>query len=90
MKHNFSKVRFTERQLVMILKIKDLLVSNKIPEHLVEDIYYITTGSEGIKDLMIADAIKIESIHRKYIGDVSDKRITKIKLFNENELSNNS
>lgn len=89
MKHNFTKVRFTENQLRNILRLKDLLTDATLPEGLLDDIYYITTAHIHIKDLTLPERVKIASLHDKYCEPISDKRMIKIKLYNENELSDN-
>lgn len=89
MKHNFTKTKFTDNQLKLILILKDLLTSRTISEKLLDDIYYITTAHSQIKDLTLPERVKIASAHTKYCDPISDKRLAKIRLYNDNELSEN-
>ena len=87
MNHSFSKTKFTDNQLRSILRLKDLLTCNKLPDHLLDDIYHITTSHNNIKELLLSERVKIERVHNKYCETINDKRMVKIRLYNDNEFA---
>lgn len=89
MKHNFTKHKFTDNQLKLILQMKDVLNDSRVPEHQLDGVFDIIGQYHHIKELKLSERIKIVSIHSRWCAPVCKKRLTKLRLHNENESSKN-